>query len=362
MARGGGGFGGGGFGGGRGGGFGGSFGGSRSGGFGGNLGTSRGGGRPFPGSHGPTTGRPGYSPRPRMGFPFPMAGPVIINKQGTPGQKQYSNGPSSGGNGNQAPPPSNKGCGTGLLIGIIGIIILSLIAFFLFGGNGQIESSSVQREPLSSGSVNETDYITDEARWINNEAQAEEGLRYFYNQTGVQPHLLITNDISGSSTASPSEIEAYAEDFYNENFTDEAHLLLIFYEPRPNDYLTYYLAGRQAESVIDDEAGQILLDYLDQNYTNSSLDEEGYFSKSFKQAADRIMAVTKSPLPTILISLVVLIVAILIYLAWRRKQQAEKERQRQTEEMLSRPLETFGSQDLSDLEKKYQDSSEDSTQ
>lgn len=356
MAR-----GGGGFGGGRGGGFGGSFGGSRSGGFGGNLGTGRGGSSSSPGSSRPI-GRPGYSRRPRMGFPFPMGGPVIINRQGGSGRKQYSNGPSSGGNGNQGPPPSNKGCGTSLLIGILGIIVVSLIVFFLFGGNGQIESSTVQREPLSMGSVNETDYITDEAGWINNETRAEEGLRYFYDQTGVQPHLLITTDIPGTSTASPAEIEAYAEDFYDENFTDEAHLLLIFYEPEPSSYLTYYLAGRQAESVIDSEAGQILLDYLDQYYTDSSLDEEEYFSQSFKQAADRIMTVTQSPLPTIFISLVVLVGVILIYSAWKRKQEAEKERQRQTEEMLSRPLETFGSQDLSDLENKYQDSSEDSTQ
>lgn len=360
MGRGGGGFGGGGFG-GRGGGFGGNFGGSRSGGFGGNLGTGRGGGRPSPGTGG-FGGRPGYSPRPRMGFPFPMVGPVIINRQGSSGRRQYSNGPS--GNGNKNPPPSNSGCGASLLIGLIGIIILSLIAFFLFGGNGQVESSNVQREPLSSGSVNETDYITDEARWINNEAEAEEGLRYFYNETGVQPHLLITTEIppGASSTASPAEIEAYAEDFYNEKFTDEAHLLLIFYEPQPSNYLTYYLAGREAESVIDDEAGQILLDYLDQNYTDSSLDEEEYFSKSFRQTADRIMTVTRSPLPTILISLVILVIAVLLYFVWKRRQEAKKERQRQTEEMLSRPLETFGSQDLSDLEKKYEDSSEDSTQ
>lgn len=330
---------GGGFGGGSSGGFGG-FGSGRSGSFGGNLGGGRGGGF---GSNQPRS-RPGYGyGRPRMGMPFP-----VFLGGGRRRRRNYQPTPPNNNGGG-----SGNGCGSLLIIGLVILLVLFLFGQIAGGGSGSVESSSRDREPLPAGSVQETAYITDQANWINNASQAEEGLRYFYDQTGVQPHLLITDSIDGQTTADTNVVKGFANDFYEENFDDEAHLLLVFYEPQPNQYMTYYLPGRQAESVIDDEAGQILLDYLDQNYTDSSLSDEEYFSKSFRQAADRMMTVTRSPWPWIIGLIVLAGIIYLIYQWWQKKQAAEKERQRQTEEILSRPIESFGQNDLEDLENKY---------
>lgn len=349
MGRGGGRGGGGGFGGGgsRGGGFGGGRGGGgRIGGGGG----GRGGGS-FGGGNG--GGLFGGGNNRRSGNHRPGMGPIWMG--GGFGRRRYS--PGGGGCG-------FMGCGS-----IFTVIIFMFIIFTLFsslgnflgggsnGGPTNITSSSVEREPLPAGAVNETDYYTDDTEevWITNHTQMVDGLRHFYNETGVQPHVYITDDINGSTDPSLEEIETYANNLYDELFTDEAHLLLVFFEPFPSEYMTYYVTGSQARSVIDSEAGDILLDYLDRNYYDDNLTDEEYFSQSFREAADRIMEVTTSPWIPVLIIFGVLAVLYLLF-RWWKSRQADKEREaKRTEEMLSRPIETFGSSEADELAKKYDD-------
>lgn len=347
MGRGGGrGGGGGGFGGGgsRGGGFGGGRGGGgrSGGGFGGGRGGGSFGGGGFGG--GGFNRRPG-SNRPRMGM-----GPIFMG--GGFGRRRYSPGGGGGCGG--------MGCGgifTALIFMFIMFTLFSSVGNFMGGGGGtgstDITASTEEREPLPSGAVTETEYYTDEVNWIGNHTQMVDGLRYFYDETGVQPHVHITDNINGSTNPSMEDIEAYANDLYDTLFEDEAHLLLVFFEPVPNDYMTYYVTGSQARSVIDAEAGDILLDYLDRNYTNTGFTDEEYFSESFREAADRIMEVTTSPWIPVLIIFGVLAGLFLLFKWWSKK-QANKEREaKRTEEMLSRPIETFGSSEADDLTKKY---------
>ncbi len=349
MGRGGGrGGGGGGFGGGsRGGGFGGGRGGGgRSGGsFGGGRGGGSFGGGGFGG--GGSNRRPGGN-RPRMGM-----GPIFMGGGGF-GRRRYSPG---GGGG-----CGFLGCGSIFPILLFMFIMFSLfssVGNFMGGGGGtgstNITPSTEEREPLPSGAVTETEYYTDELNWIGNHTQMVDGLRYFYNETGVQPHVHITDNINGSANPSTDDIETYANDLYDTLFEDEAHLLLVFFEPSPNNYMTYYVTGSQARSVIDAEAGDILLDYLDRNYANTGFTDEEYFSQSFREAADRIMEVTTSPWIPVLIIFGVLAGLYLLFKWWSKK-QANKEREaKRTEEMLNRPIETFGSSKADDLAKKYED-------
>ncbi|MDN6296254.1 MAG: hypothetical protein L0J41_07765 [Alkalibacterium sp.] len=341
-------------GGGRGGGFGG--GGSRGGGFGGQRGgggrmgggfnSGRGGGNNSGGLFGGGSNhRSGNNRRPRMG-------PVFFG--GSFGRRRYS--PGGGGRG---------GCG-----GIFTAVIFMFIIFSLFTnfdnflGNDKssnVTSSTVEREPLPAGSVDESDYYTDELNWIGNHTQMVDGLQYFYNETGVQPHVYITDDISieGEPTVegkpTSEEMEAFTNKKYDELFTDGAHLLLVFYEPVPDSYATYYVTGPQARSVIDTEAGDILLDYLDRNYSNTSFSDEEYFSQSFKDAADRIMEVTTSPWIPVFIILGSLAILFLVYKWWKSRQLSKKREAERTEEMLNRPIETFGTSEADELAKKYDD-------
>ncbi|SEN44930.1 hypothetical protein SAMN04488134_101107 [Amphibacillus marinus] len=264
------------------------------------------------------------------------------------------------------------GCGSSFIL--LPIIIVFLMIFLvvpaitsMFGGGGSFGSNSitpstVDREPLPSGVVNETDYYTDEIGLIFNETVMLNGLRHFYNETGVQPHVYITDEIDGSLTPTFNDIEVYTNELYDELFTDEAHLLLLYFDPYfdggstfPEDYAMYAVTGTQAKSVIDTEAANILLDYLDRYYYDDIGDEE-YFSRSFQEAADRIMEVTRSPWIPVLLVFAVVVILVILFSWWRKKQQQKDKEAKQTEEMLNKPISTFGKSNVDDLSSKYDDS------
>ena len=258
------------------------------------------------------------------------------------------------------------GCGCGFIIILLIVLILVLIigAYIAstIGGFTEITKSTVARQPLPAGSVNETEYYTDELGWINNQTKMEGGLKYFYQKTGVQPHVVIIDNVNGSHNPTESELDSYANALYDQLFADEAHLLFVFYE-YDEFYMDRYVAGTQAKTVIDREAADILLDYIDRNYYDSNLTDEEFFSNSFRDAADRIMTVTRSPwiaaMTTIGIVFAVVILAILLFVWWRHAKNQKNLEAKRTAEMLNTPLEKFDDVEIEDLAKKYQDSPSD---
>lgn len=336
------------------GGRGGGFGGSRGGGGRSNRG-GRGSWGGNPNSRNPWGGRPNR--RVQRGGPSIFLGPMF---GGIRPRRRYVGGPRFFGGG--------SGCLSAIFIFVLLVIVISIMTpnsspfSSRFSNNSQsITVSTVDREPLPSGVVNETSYYTDYADWVENHTVLVNGLEYFYDKTGVQPHVYITTEINGSRNASMDMVQQYAEEKYDELFTDEAHLLLMFYEGIPSEYIVYYVTGTQAKSVIDREAGDILLDYIDRYYYDSSLNTSEFFSKSFIDAADRIMEVTTSPwIPVWIVSGGIALVA-LLYFWWRkRKEQAAIEAQR-TEEILNTPIDRFDAEfdaEFEDLVDKYEKDNE----
>ena len=342
---------------------GGSFGGSRGGGgsFGGNrggAGRSSGGGR-VGGSFGGggSSGRGSYGGNRSSGGPIFRPGPIFI-----PGgsRRRYGRGSNYyGGGGN-----SGCGCGTILIIIFILFVLFSLFSGgLLFGntpngssGSNDITKSTIERMPLDKGSVNETAYFTDDAGWIGNQTELTKGLKHFYNKTGVQPYVYITDNINGSTSTNLTneEMSDFANQLYDQLFTDEAHLLLVFYEPVSSQYMDYYVTGTQAKSVIDAEAGDILLDYIDRYYYDNNLSDEEVFSQAFQKSADRIMEVTKSPWITVFIVIGSVLLIGLLFTWWQRSKQQKNLEAKQTEEILNTPLEKYGSSEAEELAKKYE--------
>lgn len=328
MARGGGGrggggggfSGGGGFGGGRGGGS--SFGGSRGGGSRLGGGSSRGRGGPSrnstPGSSGGFgSGGGGYRPRGLWG-PRPFFGGWGGYGQRY-GRRRY--GPGGGG-----------GCGgCGCFGPIIGLFFILIIFNFMWasvpGSNNstaiqtvQVNSSTIEREPIEAGLVNETDYYIDNLDWIGDRSTMEAGLRYFYEETNIQPVVYITDNINGEANPAPEEIDAFAQNLYDELFTDEAHLLLVHFENYDfynYEYSYHTVYGSQAKVLMDNEAEDILFDYLDYHYPRD-ISEEEFFSEAFRDTADRIMTVTRSPWIPVLIIIGGAVIIFLLYTWWRR--------------------------------------------
>ncbi len=115
-----------------------------------------------------------------------------------------------------------------------------------------------------------------------------------------------------------------------------------------------YVLGTQAKTVIDDEAANILLDYVDRYYYDDDMTDEEFFSAVFRDSADRIMKVNRSPWPTVLLVLGMVLLLVLGFVWWRQvKLQREREAKR-TEELLNTPLEKYGEVDVGDISQKYQ--------
>lgn len=250
---------------------------------------------------------------------------------------------------------SGLGCGTVLLIAAIVTALLVAVAYAFNGGSigSGITGSTVTRVPLPPGSVNETAYYTDMLDWIGNRTTLQSGLKHFYQKTGVQPYLYITDTVNGSHDPSQAELEEFANGLYDQLFTDEAHLLLVFFE-YDGKYMDWYVCGTQAKTVIDTEAGDILLDYLDRYYYYKNLTDEEYFSSAFRDAADRIMTVTRSPWIPVLLVLGLVFLAIILLAWWLSAKNQKNLEARRTEEILKAPLEKFGNTEAEELAKKYQ--------
>lgn len=192
---------------------------------------------------------------------------------------------------------------------------------------------------------------TDEGGWFSNRSQLESGMRQFYQETGVQPYLYL---LPNGSVTSTTELTAMAEELYPQLFTDEGHFLLVFCDNGAGSYNCGYTVGSQAKTVMDDEAIAILADYLDRYYNDYSISEEEIFSKAFADTGERIMTVTKSPLPVIAVCAAVVVVAVLIFITLKKRREQREREQKRAEEILKTPLEKFGDQEIEDLADKYE--------
>ena len=205
-------------------------------------------------------------------------------------------------------------------------------------------------EALPASAVTETGYYTDEGGWISSPSTLEAGMRHFFEETGVQPYLYILPNGSISST---QQITDMADELYGQLFDDQGHFLFVFCDNNMGQYYYGGHIGAQAESVLDDEALTIFLQYLDRYYYDTSLSEEELFSEAYASTADRIMEVTPSPIVPVAICIAVIVVAICIVAFARHRSKAKAEEQRRQQEILSTPLEKFGDGEVEDLAAKY---------
>ncbi len=333
-----------------------SGGGRSSGSFGGagRAGGSSGRGRPGGGFGGPG---PGGSRRPAGGGFGPGGGPVPPRGPMPPG------GYRTGG-----------GCCSSFLIMPILIILIACILIFSFtgitrtsasGSDSGITASTVERTKLDSSKCQEYgSYYTDELNWFGNGSEIESGMKEFYEKTGVQPYLYLTDSVNGSSNPSESQLQSYSETIYSNLFSDDGHLVLLFYQ-QDNDYGNYEMwmtIGSDADDVIDTEAMNIIFDYVEKYYYDDSVSEEGVFGKAFSSAADRIMGTSSnssgSSGSSVIIIVIVVIAAalIVVYLVrdrMKKNREKAKKVQAEREEILNTPLKKYNSESISDLKDKY---------
>ena len=188
------------------------------------------------------------------------------------------------------------GCLTAILILVILLILGGLISIFDSDKNTQTSGtavSTVRREKLADRLCETSDrwYQDDWGDWIGDGSTLRSGLQSFYEKTGVQPFVWITGE-QGRQLSTEKAVENAASEKYDELYRDNGHLVLVFRE-YPNDsgnYISTCYAAEDAEQVMDAEAREILLNWIDTCYDDESLSEEAFFAKAFRQAAAQIMS------------------------------------------------------------------------
>ena len=290
------------------------------------------------GSHGGFGGGPSYGgfgrpPRTHVFWsPWPRTRPVFVG-----GRPSYGRG----------------GCGcSGAVFGGIILMVIILALFSYTDDNRSVTRSTIKREPLPRGLVVETDYYTDELGWINSRTRLTAGMKNFYQKTGVQPYLYITDTVQDTHYPTNQDLDTFANAQYDELFRDEAHVLIVFFEHEQGNYHTWYVCGTQAKTVLDDEAMDILLDYIDRYYYGD-MDDADYFSRAFDDAGRRIMTVTTSPGVYAGLVLGLLAIIVIAFIWWNRAKKQKNTEAEQTERMFNKPLETFGDDEAARRAQKY---------
>lgn len=248
--------------------------------------------------------------------------------------RHYHYGPSYGGGGYY---------GGGGFATVLITIVAILMAFIIIGAiaGSSVTKSTVEREPLKPYAAFNTDCVDDDANWIHDRNTLLRGMESFYKATGVQPALAIYEDIDGEKYLDDSDIETFMDGKYDELIGHERGLLMLFCEYEESDWYAYYMAGEDAQTVMDSEACDILIDYVHDLYTNDSLSDEEFFGKVFEKTGERIMTVTPtvaSKIPVIVIGIVIIAFIIGMVKLMKMKHKREKEKAEETERILKTPI------------------------
>lgn len=245
---------------------------------------------------------------------------------------------------------------TVITIFVIIVMAVVLIMAVLPQMGSSMTRSTIHREKLDSQYVTLSDTWYDDSAmgWIASGKVLEDGLKDFYNETGVQPYLVITDQVDGNYNPTGDDVWNYANQVYDQMFTDEGHMVFVFQCPDGGtDYIMAACTGVQAKTVLDDaEALEILYDYVD-SYFWSDRDEDEMFADAFRDAGKRIMDTQMSTGSLAVIVFGVVVVAVVVFLIVRTAAKRSKEKAEETERILNTPVSELGNQAVEDLKDKY---------
>ena len=270
------------------------------------------------------------------------------------------------------------GCGCSSIIMVLVVLVLLMSVISLIGNWNPIQveqtphvfgapESTRIREPLDAMYVNDTGpMFEDRLGWIDNAATLEAGLREFFRQTGVRPFVYITGNINADPMFVYEDLEDFASAMYDARFTDFGHLLLVVYDhgERPNNRtIVHAEPGLQAAQVMDGEALRILharLEFYWEELPHTpgiGLNARA-IAYAFESTAEIIMHRPPDNRPiwiALIIVTGVVLVALILFNFWKKRQVQKNLEAEQTERILSQDLSTFAEDDAERLARQYEE-------
>lgn len=221
------------------------------------------------------------------------------------------------------------------------IVLVILLFFFSFffpamasgRSNGSFTPASTRnREKLDSGLPYDSNCIVDELNWFDSVSRSGRQLKTFYDKTGVQPFIVLLK--YHPELVTEPQMEAYAQEYYEENIDNEATFLYMYFAEEDQDNEVGYMCyvnGKQVDSVMDAEAVNILWGYLDRDwYSTMSTDE--LFENAFTKTAETIMTKSRTKIEidvvfaaVVGIVIIGIIIAVTTVMNTRRRHERTKE-------------------------------------
>lgn len=252
------------------------------------------------------------------------------------------------------PPPPRRGyygyrrnvytsssSGLGTLIACLIVFAVVIFSFFMIASDDSDVTSTINREKIENPIPYDNNCIKDELGYVENTSKLSKNLKNFYNKTGIQPYIYLKS--YDETLTSDSQKDNYAQNWYEQNIDNEDTFLFVYYEDQDPNEIGYmaYVNGKQVTSVMDSEAVNIFWNYIDRYWTDDSLSTVEVFTKAFNSTANTIME--KSTTSNDIIKIICIIVGIIIVIGGiiyilRMKFKRDKEKAKETVEILKTPL------------------------
>lgn len=269
------------------------------------------------------------------------------------GSSSFNRGPSMH-HYHHTPPPPRRGyygyrrnvytsssSGLGTLIACLIVFAVVIFSFFMIASDDSDVTSTINREKIENPIPYDNNCIKDELGYVENTSKLSKNLKNFYNKTGIQPYIYLKS--YDETLTSDSQKDNYAQNWYEQNIDNEDTFLFVYYEDQDPNEIGYmaYVNGKQVTSVMDSEAVNIFWNYIDRYWTDDSLSTVEVFTKTFNSTADTIME--KSTTSNDIIKIICIIVGIVIVIGGiiyilRMKFKRDKEKAKETVEILKTPL------------------------
>lgn len=201
---------------------------------------------------------------------------------------------------------------------LIFIVIIAVYVGYTFLSQSQFcagDTSTTGRVKLLDGLCGVTEFVfpSGGASEYTHGTDYQEEMVNFYQSSGVQPVLV---DLTGQPKMSHDELQAYANDFYDNPDTglfsnaevndrhDEGHFLIVF-QADGTSYDAAYRVGTNAVQVIDADAMTIFQNVLNDAFAKNA--PKKLFKNVFKEANSKIMGTSRSTTYVIVALAVILV-------------------------------------------------------
>lgn len=236
---------------------------------------------------------------------------------------------------------TSSSSGLGTLIACLIVFAVVIFSFFMIASDDSDVTSTINREKIENPIPYDNNCIKDELGYVENTSKLSKSLKNFYNKTGIQPYVYLKS--YDETLTSDSQKDNYAQNWYEQNIDNEDTFLFVYYEDQDPNEIGYmaYVNGKQVTSVMDSEAVNIFWNYIDRYWTDDSLSTVEVFTKTFNSTANTIME--KSTTSNDIIKIICIIVGIIIVISGiiyilRMKFKRDKEKAKETVEILKTPL------------------------